>query len=385
MRLGLRRFAGAANGDATTLDGLDSSAFALTGHSHGAADHGALTGLGDDDHTQYLLATGARTGATSQAQTFTNGVATGKVIAIADSANAGGFYKADGTTQVLGVDSSGRRLLMNGASTSTDALVIKPNGSDNFLSFLKPDGTLVGTVTYGGLIFLASGANDLEFRSSTTAGRGIVKRLTNSTSFYRVINVDGYALLNVSAGGITTFVVPLTATNTITNILVLAPTSTGTPAAGFGSAISVKLRSSTTDDQDAGRLSWEWSTATHASRASKGKLSAYYTSSERECIAWEANSTVPLVGFYGVAPVARPTAYTQSYSTAARTVNAYTTDAESAAYTGIDNAQAGTVYAQLTDINALRTAYENLRASHDNLLQVVNSLIDDGQAVGLLQ
>jgi hypothetical protein len=52
---------------------------ATHGHTNAAGggqlDHGsALTGLGDDDHTQYLLATGARTGASSQAQTFTNGV-----------------------------------------------------------------------------------------------------------------------------------------------------------------------------------------------------------------------------------------------------------------------------------------------------------------------
>lgn len=41
----------------------------------GQLDHGAaLTGLTDDDHTQYLLATGARTGASAQDQAFTNGV-----------------------------------------------------------------------------------------------------------------------------------------------------------------------------------------------------------------------------------------------------------------------------------------------------------------------
>jgi len=50
-------------------------------HTHQAAagggtlDHGlALTGLSDDDHTQYLLATGGRTGASSSSQTFTTGV-----------------------------------------------------------------------------------------------------------------------------------------------------------------------------------------------------------------------------------------------------------------------------------------------------------------------
>ncbi len=46
----------------------------------GKLDHGAaLNGLTDDDHTQYLLATGARTGGSSQAQTFTNGIKTNTV------------------------------------------------------------------------------------------------------------------------------------------------------------------------------------------------------------------------------------------------------------------------------------------------------------------
>lgn len=76
--------------------------------------------------------------------------------------------------------------------------------------------------------------------------------------------------------------------------------------------------------------------------------------------------------------------YTQTYNTASRTVNAYTPDTESSAYTGIDNLQVGTVYAQVSDLNNLRVAYENLRTSYDNLIQVVTALIDDGQLTGLI-
>lgn len=75
-------------------------------------------------------------------------------------------------------------------------------------------------------------------------------------------------------------------------------------------------------------------------------------------------------------------AITQTYNTPARTVNAYTTDAE-AAYTGQDNAQAGAVYAKYADLEALRVAYTNLEASHLNLLQVMTALIDDHQAFGI--
>lgn len=80
------------------------------------------------------------------------------------------------------------------------------------------------------------------------------------------------------------------ATNTVFNMVTLSGRSTGTAAAGFGVGVAVQLESSTTNDQDAGRLTWAWSTATHASRAAVGKLTAYYTSTERECITWTADS-----------------------------------------------------------------------------------------------
>lgn len=90
------------------------------------------------------------------------------------------------------------------------------------------------------------------------------------------------------------------------------------------------------------------------------------------------------VGFYGVAPVTRPTAYTQTYATADKTHAAYTPDDESAAYTGIDNLQSGTVYATVADLNALRVAYENLRATTEDAKNLINSVIDDLQALGMV-
>lgn len=93
-------------------------------------------------------------------------------------------------------------------------------------------------------------------------------------------------------------------------------------------------------------------------------------------------ATTDLVGFYGNTGVAQPSAYTQTYATADKTLSAYTPDDESAAYTGIDNAQAGTVYATVADLNALRTAYENLRALTEDLAAFVNSIVDDLQSLG---
>lgn len=93
----------------------------------------------------------------------------------------------------------------------------------------------------------------------------------------------------------------------------------------------------------------------------------------------ECNATG--IGVFGVTPVARVAAYTQnSPSTASRTVAAYTADNESAAYTGAADGEA-----KLADLNALRVAYENLRAEVEMLRSVVNQIIDDQQSYGWFQ
>lgn len=175
------------------------------------------------------------------------------------------------------------------------------------------------------------------------------------------------------------------ATNSIVNILTTAHNSTGTPTAGFGGGIVFTLESSTTADQNAVRLIAETVVATHASRTYRGRVTSYDYTDEREAFRWEADGTQAKIAWFGQAAVARPAALTQTYSTADRTLSAYTPDSESGAYTGIDNAQAGTPYAQLTDLNALRVAYENLRAFTEDGLQFLNALVDDMQAYALEQ
>lgn len=91
------------------------------------------------------------------------------------------------------------------------------------------------------------------------------------------------------------------------------------------------------------------------------------------------------VGMFGATPVVRPAAYTQSYGSTSRTLAGYTPDDESGAYSGIDNAQPGSVYATVADLNALRAAYENARGALESAMQVLNQVIDDFQLRGDLQ
>ena len=84
-----------------------------------------------------------------------------------------------------------------------------------------------------------------------------------------------------------------------------------------------------------------------------------------------------------VPSIATPQTYTQTYSTANRTIGAYTPDAESGAYTGVTNLELGSVYATVADVNALRVAVENLRAFVEDAAQALNAVIDDLQSSGI--
>jgi hypothetical protein len=93
------------------------------------------------------------------------------------------------------------------------------------------------------------------------------------------------------------------------------------------------------------------------------------------------------LGFWNATPVVQPSAYTQTYSTADKTLSAYTSNPESDAYTGdaggVATVSAAANVAKLSDLNALRTAYDNLRAFTEDLAGVVNSVVNDGRTIGL--
>ena len=90
-----------------------------------------------------------------------------------------------------------------------------------------------------------------------------------------------------------------------------------------------------------------------------------------------------LIGFRGTTPVTIHT-YTQTYTSANRVLDAYTADSQGSAYTGLATGQGGTPYAKLTDLNALRVAYENLAAMCLDLLRFANVIVDDLQEMGIL-
>ena len=93
----------------------------------------------------------------------------------------------------------------------------------------------------------------------------------------------------------------------------------------------------------------------------------------------EHRGSAAQVGFFNVGPVSKQAGFTQAYSSADRTISSYTADNEGSAYTGAADGEA-----KLADLNALRVAYENLRAHAEDVGQGLNAVIDTLQAYGLV-
>lgn len=293
--------------------------------------------------TSYLLADGSRTGATSSLQPFTSGVVTGIVRPASDSTTAVRVQNAAGSSDVMTVDTTNKRIgigttpaqaldvsgvtitrnLDNGRTITIDPGNTAIDSSDNLqvnrfsakilaigsnsdsrlhvgqnVALSKSAGAKMAVGNEAAtIISLLIGGNT----AGHTADLLVVADYINTASPYTL----NQKLMMVGPTGITTIQPRSAVTNAIQNNVKVGHNTSGTPTAGFGSAINMQLQSSTTAGQDAGRLSYEWVTATHASRAARGKLTAYYTSTEQEAMRWDGDSGGVKLGFYGQAAVAR--------------------------------------------------------------------------------
>ena len=282
----------------------DTAKFVLRAVSGGGVtDHGALTGLSDDDHSQYLLATGARTGASSQAQTFTGGI-------VASSLTGGSAVDQAVTIKITSGVSAGSYLDIVGGNNG-GLLLARFNGTNGLITV--PNALMIWA---GGYIGCEAGAYIYQMGGTTYLGDTIVN-FNHSTNLTIKPRTDGQHLLLVPDGGNcgigatpgTKLHVALAsaATNAVTNVVTVGHDTSGTAAAGFGAGQLFALESSTTAAQSAARVQALWYEATHASRKADLVLTAYDSGGEREGLRIRGNGSAAAIGFFGTAPAERPT------------------------------------------------------------------------------
>lgn len=272
-----------------------------------------------------------------------------------------GYHQFDINSQtVMRILSTGLRILYNADNTYRGDVQMAGSSGLNFTSYKDGVGAGYQPIFFNGSIvaFNPTTYGRFDFGGSeqgryTAAGFGFGNYARNPSarlnSFERNAN-----------------------TNTKTNIFDLVVNSSGTPAANFGSTMRWLLESSTTEDTLAAEFDVLWNDATHVSRVSDVVLSAAYSGGLSEIMRGRGGAT-PAWSIFGVTPQALPSAYTLTGS-ATRTMP---TD-PSGAYTGIDNAQAGTPYATVADLNTLRSAVSSL-------IGIVRQLLTDLAGYGLTQ
>ena len=180
-------------------------------------------------------------------------------------------------------------------------------------------------ITIGGGTFTSNDYN-LSIRINGAARKGFVV-LANSGQTANLIDVMNSSanttFFGVGADGTTTIRPIVAATSTITDALIVGENSSGTPAAGFGVGLSMQIKSSTSNSQNAARITTSWLDATHATRGSRSRWSSYYTTTENIGVTIGSNSSGALLSFYDVTtPIARQVLATGAGATVDNVISA---------------------------------------------------------------
>ncbi len=219
------------NTDSTKVEvGTGSTWLSLStgGGGAGVTDHGALTGLSDDDHTQYALLAGRSGG-----QIVTGGTAAGDDLTIRSTTN---ISKGD-----IIIADQGGNVVIGGASTASELRLIEPAGiGSNYTAFKAQAQS--GDITY--TLPAASSAGELRNDGSggLSWGKSVISpsQITSTQNDYAPTGWATAQLIRISGDSdfekITGFSAGVsgevkTLTNIGSNCLYLAPEHTGSSAA----------------------------------------------------------------------------------------------------------------------------------------------------------
>jgi hypothetical protein len=291
-----------------------------------------------------------------------------------------------GTASVIGTFSASGRTL----TVQTGDMKLTGAGSTSELALANAKFAFAGggtscSITFPNFAMTFAGAagKTLTLTNSLTNQGGNDGILSWSGAYTLTIPATGTAALLGTANVFTalqTASISDAATNTITNSFnVTHNSSSGSVAATFGARIYFNLKSTTTADTNAASIETQWVVATHASRTARTTFTTIDYGAAREVIRIEGSGTAALLSFFGVTAVVRPTAYTQTYNTASKTAAALTY-ASPGAYAGGTNG-----YSTTTQAQAVITALGQLNADTIAIYKVLTQVIDDLQALGLLQ
>jgi len=171
--------------------------------------------------------------------------------------------------------------------------------------------------------------------------------------------------------------------NTVTDGLVLQMAPTGAAAAagqGFGMSWKIGNDVNPSQVEERGSIDLVLQTATNAAEDASYIVQAMVNGAMATVLSVGGYAGVSKLGFYAAAPVAKAGAYTQTYATADKTHAAVTQSTPPAGGTGATEGAYDTAANRDLMIASITAGAVDLL----DLKQLVNALIDDLQAVGLV-
>lgn len=216
------------NDDLDVLEYHDGTDWQSAAGGGGVTDHGALTGLSDDDHTQYVLLAGRAAG-----QVLTGGTASGDDLTLRSTTNAtkGDIIVADqgGNVVVGGGGTASQIQLLEPAISGTNKTTISAQAQAADINYTLPAANVVGDLRNDGSGGLSWGPTVITPAQITVTANDYAPTGWSTATLVRVSGDSDFEKitgLSAGAGG---------EVKTLTNVgsycLYLAPEHTGSSAA----------------------------------------------------------------------------------------------------------------------------------------------------------